>query len=153
MSYLPTTIRTSALSLLAQIANTRAIALLPYSADLFDGMIDLLQLETVPAPLSRTEEIAEVAADTMDSQPTAANSKFPPLRRAALHFLTLLIRASITRVYDTGPLGSMIPESSINRAKVVLSYVGSVDEDSIVKVMSREAREHLDQLSNALVGL
>lgn len=150
-SYLPTTIRTSALSLLAQIAGTRAIALLPYSADLFDSMIDLLQLESVSAGAQRREE--EAATESMNSQPTATNSKFPPLRRAALHFLTLLIRASITRVYDTGPLGSMIPESSINRAKTILSYVGSVDEDHVVKVMAREAREYLDQLANGLVGL
>lgn len=150
-SHLPTTIRTSALSLLAQMASTSPIALLPYAADLFDGMIDLLQLESVSAASSRGT--GESAAPTMDSQPTAANSKFPPLRRAALHFLTLLVRACITRVYDMGASGSMIPQSSVSRARTVLSYIASVDEDGIVKVMAREAKENLDQLANAIIGL
>ena len=187
-SYLPTTLRTSSISLLAQMAETNALALFPYVADLFGGMVDLLQLESVPAtfPLpkkptepnpdeqeigtgsgrakvedhhERDENDGETGATpqslpvTMDNHPMLANPKFPPLRRAALHFLTLLIRACISRVYDMGSTGMLIPNTHITRARTTLGYVASTDEDAVVRVMAREAREELGQLSNALLGL
>ena len=89
----------------------------------------------------------------MDTHPNEANSKFPPLRRAAIHFLTLLIRACTARVYDMGPAGMLVPDAYIPRVRMTLGYVASVDEDAVVRVMAREAREVLEQLSNALVGL
>ena len=90
---------------------------------------------------------------TMDNHPTLVNSKFPPLRRAALHFLALLIRACISRVYDMGSTGMLIPDVYIPRAKTILGYVASSDEDTVVRIMAREAREELGQLSNALLGM
>jgi len=189
-SYLPTTLRTSSLSLLAQMAETNALALFPYMADLFGGMVDLLQLESVPATCIPTkksaeppepksddnetgdgrkrarvkdihqgneedkgDELAQPPPPTMDTHPTVANSKFPPLRRAALHFLTLLIRACISRVYDTGSTGMLIPNVYLARARTTLGYVASTDEDAVVRVMAREAKEGLGQLSDALIGL
>jgi len=47
-SRLPTTLRTPS-SLLAQMVEANALALFPYAADLFGGMVDLLQLESVQA--------------------------------------------------------------------------------------------------------
>ena len=171
------------------MAETNALALYPYAADLFGGMIDLLQLESIPATSSpkkpaepsgpnsdqengessrkvkvevnhegdeqdeengRTSQLPPL---TMDSHPTLVNSKFPPLRRAALHFLALLIRACVSRVYDMGPTGMLIPDVYATRARTTLGYVASTDEDAVVRVMSREAREGLGQLSNALLGL
>ena len=167
------------------------MALFPYAADLFGGMVDLLQLESVPTtspsskrpteqpepnpddPDSRKDsrkakvednheegEEDEEAGPTpdppplsMDSHPTLANSKFPPLRRGALHFLALLIRACISRVYDMGSTGMLIPDMYITRARTTLGYVASTDEDAVVRVMAREAREELGQLINALLGL
>ncbi|KAF9782746.1 hypothetical protein BJ322DRAFT_1072320 [Thelephora terrestris] len=185
-SYLPTTLRTSSLSLFAQMAETNAMTLFPYAADLFGGMVDLLQLESVPAvhispkkPIERSEPksgdqqegkgVREAKVEngrgkktgptaqppplTMDAEPTVANSKFPPLRRAALHFLALLVRASILRVYDVGPTGMLIPDAYLERASTTLGYVSSTDEDTVVRVMAREAGEELAQLSSALVGL
>lgn len=189
-SYLPTTLRTSSLSLLAQMAETNALALFPYMADLFGGMVDLLQLESVPTtciPTKKSAEPPEPKSDdnetgddhkragvrdihqgdeggkgvelsqptppTMDTHPTVANSKFPPLRRAALHFLTLLIRACISRVYDTGSTGMLIPNVYLARPRTTLGYVASTDEDAVVRVMAREAKEGLGQLSDALIGL
>jgi len=190
-SHLPTTLRTSSVSLLAQIAETNALALFPYTVDLFGGMVDLLQLESVPAapppPKKSTEPLEQNPDDqesgrgsrkakaednhegggwdeetgptspqlppTMDSHPTLANSKFPPFRRAALHFVTLLIRACISRVYDMGPAGLLIPDAYITRARTTLGYVASTDEDAVVRIMAREAKEGLGQLSNSLVGL
>jgi hypothetical protein len=161
-SHIPTTIRTSALSLLAQIAGTCVIALAPYAADLFDGMIDLLQLESVSATSRRAQEgssrtdggeaLHEEPPVSMDSQPTAANSKFPPLRRAALHFLSLLLQACVTRVHSVGTRGLIISESSIGRAKTILRYTSLIDQDSVVQVMAEETTELLEQLSRALMG-
>jgi len=189
-SHLPTTLRTSSLSLLAQMVETNALALFPYTADMFGGMIDLLQLESVPAtpPPKATTEPSEPNPDdrergkgfrntkveggcggdeqggmtesasqppppTMDTHPAVVNSKFPPLRRAALHFLALLIRECTRRVYGTGFTGMLIPDAYVTRARTTLGYVAVTDEDAIVRVMAREAREGLGQLSNALVGL
>ena len=173
------------------MAETNALALFPYAADLFGGMLDLLQLESVPATFppakqparpsgidlddresgkgpgkaevedspegdGKDEEtglISQPPPLTMDNHPTVANSKFPPLRRAALHFLALLIRGCTSRVYDVGSTGMLIPGAYITRARTTLGYVASTDEDAVVRVMAREAREGLGQLSNALLGL
>lgn len=172
------------------MAETSALALFPYAADLFGGMVDLLQLESVPTtsppPRKKSAETSEQNPDdqesgkgpgnvkeensyvgegqdrgtasisqpphpTMDTHPTVANSKFPPLRRAALHFLTLLIRECISRVYDIGSTGMLIPNTYITRARTTLGYIASTDEDAVVRVMAREVREILRQLSNALI--
>ena len=100
-----------------------------------------------------TEFTSQPPPPTMDTHPMMANSKFPPLRRAALHFLMLLIRACISRVYDMGPVGMLIPAAQTVRARTTLGYVASTDEDAVVRVMAREAKEGLEQLSSALVGL
>jgi len=173
------------------MAETNALALFPYTVDLFGGMVDLLQLESVPAtsPLpKKPTEPSEANPDdrksgkgprkakvednheggvreeetgptsqplppTMDTHPTLANSKFPPLRRAALHFVTLLIRACLSRVYDMGPTGLLIPDVYITSARTTLGYIASTDEDAVVRIMAREAKEGLGQLSNSLAGL
>jgi hypothetical protein len=169
------------------MAETNALSLFPYAIDLFGGMIDLLQLEGVPATASppkqpgepnpgdwegkgsrktkaednreadeedeESEPTSQLPPPTMDTQPTVANSKFPPLRRAALHFLALLIRACISRVYGMGSMGILVPGAYLTRASATLGYVASTDEDAVVRIMAREAGEGLEQLSNALVGL
>ena len=171
------------------MAETNALALYPYAADLFGGMVDLLQLESIPATSSpkkpagpsgfnsdqeneKGSKEAKVESNhegdeqdeengcasqppplTMDSHPTLVNSKIPPLRRAALHFLALLIRACVSRVYHMGPTGMLIPDVYAARARATLGYVASMDEDAVVRVMAREAREELEQLSSALLGL
>ncbi|KAI0326655.1 hypothetical protein GY45DRAFT_69015 [Cubamyces sp. BRFM 1775] len=169
-SHFPTVLRTSAVSLLAQCVKTNALAVLPYAIELSDAMIDLLQVESVaatqrkPSPRSDVEAEAdakdgaeETAAQppgTMDSQPTSTNSKFPPLRRAALHFLTLLTNACTARVYETGHAdGLLFPPGILKRAKTTLGYIAAMDADDVVRVMAREAVEGLDQLAEAIVGL
>ncbi|KAI1789539.1 hypothetical protein LXA43DRAFT_1075305 [Ganoderma leucocontextum] len=138
---IPTVLRTSAISLLAQCAKTNALTVLPYMADLVDGMVDLLQIESVaaaphkpkPSPPSAGDSEGKDAGDreqtqtppTMDSQPTSTNTKFPPLRRAALHFLSLLIQACMN----------------------------PTDADDVVRVMARETVESLNQLTEAILGV
>ncbi|KAL1660635.1 hypothetical protein GGF50DRAFT_62802 [Schizophyllum commune] len=157
-AHLPTTLRTSALSLLGDCVHTYALAMLPYVPDLTSALLDLLQVEgvvddTVPAKASKEKQSAaddEKAGDKtkredeekpgpapcMDSQPTSPNSKFPPLRRAALHFLALLIRTATQHAYA-----------------ITLGYIASTDQDNIVRVMAREAVEELGELERAVVGL
>lgn len=158
-SHFPTTMRTSALSLLAQCAKTNSLALLPYTPDLAAAMIDLLQLESVSAQAAprageeKDPQENQAAPRTMDSEPTSTNTKLPPLRRAALHFLSLLIRACTTQIYEsTGGHHSVLPASFVKRAKNTLGYVAATDEDAVVRVMARETNEGLEQLANALMG-
>ncbi|KAI0824765.1 hypothetical protein BC628DRAFT_1419872 [Trametes gibbosa] len=166
-SHFPTVLRTSAISLLAQCVKTNALAVLPYTVDLADAMIDLLQVESVPAthrkPDVRSKPEPEIQDDekgckeppaTMDTQPTSANPKFPPLRRAALHFLSLLTRACTSHVYETGSADRMLlPPDLLRRARVTLGYIAATDADDVVRVMARETLEGLDQLAEAIVGL
>ncbi|KAH7930074.1 hypothetical protein BV22DRAFT_1191545 [Leucogyrophana mollusca] len=157
-SHLPTVLRTSAISLLTECVKTSSLALLPYIDELSGGMIDLLQVEMVPlshTPLSHTPsppgqgETGE-KKETLDSKPTSTNSRFPPLRRAALYFLSLLIRTSIEQIYEGR--SSAVSGSFMRRARVTLGYVASTDADDILRVMAREAVEGLDQLQEAMVS-
>ena len=50
-------------------------------------------------PGSDAQMKTKMKTQTMDSDPTAVNAKFPPFRRAALHFLTTLLKACIRRTY------------------------------------------------------
>ena len=142
--------------------------------DLAEAMVDLLQVESVPAsqraagPRSEADseakrqsnEAAGAETDppkphpTMDSQPTSTNTKFPPLRRAALHFLALLIQACTTRIYETGDTERfLLPPDVMRRAKTTLGYTAAADADDVVRVMARETAEGLDQLAEAVLGL
>ncbi|KAJ3794052.1 hypothetical protein GGU11DRAFT_759476 [Lentinula aff. detonsa] len=96
----PTTLRTSSLSLLADFQKTYALALLPYFVDLVEGMVDLLQVETTSTSFADNPK-SEGRAPNMDDHPTYTNTKFPPLRRAALHFLTVLIRGTTKEIYES----------------------------------------------------
>lgn len=151
--HIPTTLRTSSLSLLAECETTSPLAMLPYVTDLANAMIDLLQIETVPTqPQSSRNAVDEdVPATTMDTEPLSVNPKFPPFRRAALHFLSLVIRETTKQAYDSSFERPLFPVQVLNRAKTTLSYVASTDEDNIVRMMAREARDGLNQLFQAVV--
>ena len=151
----PTALRTSALSLLADCVNTCTLAVLPYVVDLADAMIDLLQVEGVSARAPSKPD-ADMTPDktppTMDSQPLSADSRFPPLRRAAIHFLSLLIRSLTEQTYEKSLGDVHIYMDALQRARTTLAYVASTDEDTIVRVMAREAGEGLEQLQQAFLG-
>ncbi|OSX60155.1 hypothetical protein POSPLADRAFT_1066562 [Postia placenta MAD-698-R-SB12] len=163
-AHYPTTLRTSAVALLAQCVKTNELAILPYAADLSEAMVDLLQVETVPAaPAAKKASVEEEdeiewleppTPATMDAQPTSTNSKFPPLRRAALHFLSLLIQACTARLYESSDGTDMVfPPQLVRRTKTTLGYVAATDEDAVVRVMARETLEGLDQLAEAMMGI
>jgi len=152
-SQAPTTLRTSAISLLAECENTSSLALLRYSTDLFETMLNLLQLETVSAtdvPKRPGDEVEEADPITMDSHPLSTNSKFPPLRRAALHFLSLLIRATTTQIYDSTFQGLVFP---LERASTILGFAAATDKDVVVRVMAQEALEGLRNMRRAMAGI
>ncbi|GLB33780.1 hypothetical protein LshimejAT787_0106640 [Lyophyllum shimeji] len=150
----PTALRTSSLSLLADCENTSPLAMLPYAVDLAEAMIDILQVETVSAkPKSAAQEDGQNKPPIMDSEPLSTNPRFPPLRRAALHFLSLLIRETTKQIYDSSFGGSIFPDAFMTRAKATLGYVASTDEDNIVRVMAREAGEGLKDMHRAMIGL
>lgn len=165
-SHLPTTLRVSALSLLGLCVNTSPIALLLYVEDLLEAFVDLLRIEAVPisqrprsssAPKEPqqddTMQPPTASAPTGDIQPTATNSKLPPLRRAALHFLSLLTRAFTTHLLESSTVIYNISDATTKRARTTVAYVAAVDEDNVVRVMAKETLQGLDRLSSALVGL
>ncbi|KAI0317004.1 hypothetical protein OF83DRAFT_1276666 [Amylostereum chailletii] len=90
---------------------------------------------------------------TMDSAPTAANAKFPPFRRAALHFLALLVRAYTRRAYADGPGLAALREFPTGRVKNTLGYVAATDADAVVRVMALEVGEAVEGLERARLGL
>jgi hypothetical protein len=173
-SHIPTTMRTSSLSLLATIAGTADLALLPYANDLANAMLDLLQIEGARAAAQSRQppvpSVADANSDSntsapypptvsMDSQPTAADAKFPPFRRASLHFLGVLVRAYTRRAYASSGAsasnGGMPPayDFPVRRATTTLGYVAATDVDTVVRVMAREVGEDMLALQRALIGL
>jgi hypothetical protein len=147
---LPTTLRTSALSLLAQCADTSELALLSYTADLADAMVHLLQIESA-RDSSKMNNLKE--EPTMDSFPTAANPKFPPFRRAALHFLALLVRAYTRQAVNEPDVSRRISSFPSERVKTVSEYLAATDVDDVVRVMARELVEAVDEMEKAASGL
>jgi len=149
--------------------NTYSLAVLVYAEDLAGAMIDLLQIESVPVKQDdideggnpkREEKVEESIPsesqrwpDTMDNTPTAKNSKFPPLRRAALHFLGLLTREATRYSYESFSKTALLSQAVIQRARVTLAYISSTDVDGVVRVMAREVHEGLEELSKAQLRL
>lgn len=169
-SDIPTTLRTSSLSLLSTCVNTFPLAMFPYVEDLSSAMIDLLQIESVPlahdhkpktkTPTNLTGKDSEESEQTdepqtIDSNPTSKNPKLPPLRRAAIHFLSLMIQATTRRLYDQleTEVSVIFPRALFDRLRVTLGYISSTDADNVVRLMAREAAEGLKVLQQAILEI
>ncbi|KAG2156029.1 hypothetical protein DEU56DRAFT_765220 [Suillus clintonianus] len=131
------------------------------------------QAESEPAPIPQFQP--ERPPDLLDISPLSTSSKVPALRRAALHFFALLVRMLTQEAYErdsgswsdvqirsiypgqtgayTAYEGGPLPPGFIRRARTVLGYIATVDEDTVVRVMAREVGEGLEGLEKALVGL
>lgn len=192
-SQLPTTLRTSSVSLLAQAIDTNSLALATYSRELCETMLDLIQIETVQGehavPAKKQVDSASNTADaenkqnediatgdsskkksssigqtsqaplpSMNTQPTSTNSKFPPLRRAALHFIALLLRSITSRLYENSgenmdEIALLLHGRTLQRAVTVLGYVAETDQDDVVRVMAKEDLNIVDSMKKAMMGL
>lgn len=131
----PVVLRMSAISLLSECVNTCARVVERYTEGIAEGMLDLILVEmtmTTPTPrpaareegkkTGKGEEVSvgqsepvptpqskpERHVDALDISPLSTTPKVPALRRAALHFLALLLRVLTQEVYerDTGQGGS-----------------------------------------------
>jgi hypothetical protein len=120
---------------------------------LSEGLIDLLQVESTPnkEELKQTQDGAE--EPNIDSHPTSTNSKFPPLRRAALHLFNLIVRESAQLMYNQVISSLPLPDNTLKRAKITFAYIASVADDRVMKVMAREGGELIEQLQQAAIGL
>jgi len=70
-----------------------------------------------------------------------------------LHFLSLLFRETTKQIYESSFGGSILPDGFMRRAKSTLSYIASTDQDTVVRIMAREAGEGLEQIQRAMIGL
>lgn len=157
-SHVPTALRVSALSLLATCENTAPLALRQYSNDLWEAMVDLLQTESNGAQESKSDPARSESSqsgrdalntETLDTQPLSTNSDLAPLRRSALHLLTLMIRSSLSEVYAGATLSKQ--DILMRRARVTLSYLSATDADGVARVMAREALDLLKDLQKAVL--
>lgn len=115
-------------------------------------MIDLLQVETTSTTDNTITTKSEGRKSTMDDHPTSTNTKFPPLRRAALHFLTLLIRGTTKEIHESSASvgdNARLSAELTKRMRITLGYISNTDDDMLVRVMAREALEDLAQLELA----
>ena len=92
--------------------------------------------------------------DAVDFQPTTRDSKIPILRRSALYFVSLLMRAFAGQLEDMSTVAVYaLPGELMRRAKTTVGYVAATDEDLVVRVMAKETLESLDSLAEAMLGL
>ncbi|KIM46218.1 hypothetical protein M413DRAFT_426519 [Hebeloma cylindrosporum] len=166
-SNIPTPLRTSSLSLLADCVNTYPLAMLPYVEDISQSLVDLLQTETAPLQHRKVQSASSEVPDTdrvrdnkqsedtnlnLESNTLLTNPR--SLSRAALHFLSILISASTKLVYEESTINPIFfPRDMFRRLSITVGYISSTDEDDVVRVMARETRENLEQLQRAVFGL
>ncbi|EUC57692.1 nucleolar protein [Rhizoctonia solani AG-3 Rhs1AP] len=155
---LPTVLRSSALSILAQCIETCPVSITAWTDDILSGMLDVLQLESVQAvPLSRKarEEAREKEVLRLDAaidfQPQEVDSKLPPLRRSALLCFALVVRSMVEGVYEgtrSAQLGNLR-----SKAVTVLDYLRITDSDPVVRTQAGETLSLVKQLGRAELGL
>ncbi|KAG8693806.1 hypothetical protein FRC08_008875 [Ceratobasidium sp. 394] len=155
---LPTILRSSALSILAQCVETSPAALTPWTEDILSGMIDILQIESVrasPLPRAAREEARSSIEKTVidkeiDARPQAVDSKLPPLRRSALLCFALVVRSMVASVYEGS---NPVQRGALwNRARTLLDYLRITDSDPVVCVQATETLGLVKQLARAELG-
>lgn len=125
-------------------------------------MLDLLQVEGSASVRAADANPPPTEDASMDSEPTAADARFPPFRRASLHFLGVLVRAYTQRTSasesssSTALHGNIPPDDDdfpVRRATATLGYVAATDADAVVRVMAREVGEAVRVLERARFGV
>jgi hypothetical protein len=169
-SDIPVTLRSSALSILSVAIETAPMALLPYIYTLADACLTLLSLESRPLKRRRDESQAEdddgddaeslgpirteaelksarklIGYDESE-EPLSTDPKHPSFRRSAILFIALLLRSTAVAEEDnTSTSGMLVSPEIVERTRVVLGYVGSTDEDGLVRF---QAGQVLDELGS-----
>lgn len=181
--HLPTIIRSSALSILAACAEADPQALLPWSLDLVNSVIDLVQIESVPmvAAPRPSAQITEASKSDQEDAPHAKkkpaiideeptnvhDSRHPVLRRGALVFLGLHVQTLLLRdrqVDTQMPVVSLnvrpvegpspaLPPSLLQRARTILRYVKDTDVDPMTRQQAGEAGALVNQLRGGWAGV
>ena len=164
---IPTILRASSLSLLADAIDTYPLVMLPYSDDLSQAMVDLLQVESEPGrvaastPNKDTQESMGPVKDNGNENPGAeptgdndhltANPRHPPLKRAAIHLLGRLVQSTLRELDDEA---HVVPFSAnfLTRARITLGYVASTDQDNVTRAMAREVRDEITAFESRLLG-
>ena len=182
--HVPAMLRASSLSILALCADTSSIAILPWSDELAEAVVDVVQIESVPFTSDRPSTTRPQPKDAADDKPATTNTavttatssglayedsfpalattaKTPIFRRAALHFLVLLLRAAILRVYNNNSASadgvrpirfeSFSPALG-ERMATVVQYVHATDQDGVVRAQAGECVELVEQLRAARLG-
>ncbi|KIM25905.1 hypothetical protein M408DRAFT_25799 [Serendipita vermifera MAFF 305830] len=169
-SSLPTTLRTSAISLASRCVETAPLAMSRYTAELSGAMVDILELEHTVAiePRNRDERQetvggvesksdteqedegghnrrrrqrqGEAGDEATDANPVGVNPKLSPLRRSAIHLLGAILRGG----GDYGLTGF-----PARRAGNVLRYLSVHDADNVVNAMAVEVVSLLGEVARA----
>lgn len=144
---LPTVIRSSALSILGAAIHADRLGMLPWSDDLLEACLDLIEIELVPLNTASMETSSFDPTQTIDS-------KHPVLRRAALVLVAELLESPVTDDQEhEAPLAIRIrPEPVaratsariLDRAARVLGYASQVDADDLVRHQASEVLEIID---------
>lgn len=137
-------------------------------------MLDLLQLETVASAEMRDEkstarddhhlqdatvpyitsrDIVQAGDIEMDSDPLQKDAKLSPLRRSAIHLLTVLAKGILHQVYESGASGVRGTLFSAQRGLTTLWYIATTDADSTVRVLAAEGADLLVQLRRAMISV
>ncbi len=144
-------------------------------------MLDLLQLETVASvEKKKDEELTATAMATgqdhhhsqgaapsyvtsqhivqtgdiaMDADPLRKDAKLSPLRRSAIHLLTVLVKVLLDQVYESGVSGVHGDSFSAQRGLTTLRYIATTDADNTVRVLAAEGVDLLAQLRRAMLGV
>jgi hypothetical protein len=165
----------SAISLLSRCIDAAPVATSFYSQEIGEGMLDLLQLETVASvekkrgeksaaqDNDRPEEAApsyitlkhvvEAGDIEMDSDPLQKDAKLSPLRRSAIHLLSVLVKVLLHQVYESGASGLGGTLFSAQRGLTTLRYMATTDADNTVRVLAAECVDLLAQLRRAILGV
>jgi len=146
-------------------------------------MLDLLQLETVGSVEKKKDEkpTAQTAQTTqedrgsgsqdaassyiaskhivqagdiaIDWDPLQKDAKLSPLRRSAIHLLTVLVRGLLHQVHESGASSVRGNLFSVQRGLTTLRYIATTDADNTVRVLAAEGADLLAQLRREMLGI
>lgn len=141
------------MTVLATCGETSPVALITYQTTLVDACLDLLSLENAKRfsaeqeRRSRIEDKDEAEERVLNSGkvdetplPLATTSTHASLRRGALLFISLLIRA------QPDAFSNLEHRRLIQRCRAVVGYVEATDDDGLVRYNAGVVKDDLEAL-------